>query len=466
MAEPVPLVTVREVRDFYGRRYRVGESPQQIMGRHRRWMLWLPWLAMAAVSVLQYGYGMLVPSLQRVHGWTLPEAMSVLAVWAVFQAGVAFPVVWLRERHAIAPSRIMLAGGLLCLAGLVGLAHAGGLVTAVLTYGVLGGTGAGLVYATCVTTVSKWYPESRGLRIGVVTGAFAYGCLPFVAVVGLGTSDGGGVGGGSLTGLLDVTGVVLAVVVVGAGVLFRDPPQDWWPAHLDPQAWAVDKTLNRSLPGNIPAARQYSTGEALHTGVLPVMYAILVSVTAVSLLGIAYLATFATDMGLGPAAVALCVGGLALVNGAGRSFASRASDRLGRRRTLTAVLTVEGLAQFGLVAAGETGHPAGLFACAVIAGLGGGAFYPLFGSLVLEYFGERRALQNYGVVYSAKLFGAVLGIGVASLLVTTYGYGTAFVAAGFLGLVSAALTGLLRKPGRPTVPLPPPSARRSTLVGS
>lgn len=448
---------VREVRDFYGRHYRVGESPEQLTGRSRAWMLWLPWGAMAAVSVLQYGYGALVPSLQQAYGWTLVEALWVLAVWAAFQAGVAVPAVWVRERRRVAPSRTMAAGGLLCLAGVVGLAHAGSLTGALLTYGVLGGTGAGLVYATCVTTVSRWWPEKRGVRIGAVTGAFAYGCVPFLVLVGLGVPD------GHLTALLDVTGVVVALVVVGTGLLFRDPPPSWWPAELDPQVWAVDRRLNRSLPGNVPARVQYTPGEALRTGVLPLMYAILVSVTAVSLLGVAALASLGADAGLGTGVVVLGVGALALVSGLGRTVASHASDRLGRRRTLRLVLTVEGLAQFGLVLAAVTGHAGWFVGAALLAGLGGGAFYPLVGSLVLEYFGERRALANYGVVYSAKAFGALLGIGLASLLITSAGYETAFAAAGCLALVSAASTGFLHRPGSPTLPAPR-SVPRSALV--
>ena len=58
-------VAVAEVRDLHGRSYRVGERPQDIMGRSRAWMLWLPWAAMAGISVLQYGYSVAATALQE-----------------------------------------------------------------------------------------------------------------------------------------------------------------------------------------------------------------------------------------------------------------------------------------------------------------------------------------------------------------------------------------------------------------
>jgi len=447
----------RELTDVYGRHYRVGESDRDLTGRSRAWMLWLPGVTMAAVSVLQYGYGVLAPTLADVHGWSLAQVMSVLAVWVVFQAGVAFPTARLRQRRAVAPRTVIVVGGVLCLAGLVTLAHAGSLAVAILGFSVLGGTGAGLVYATSVTTVSAWFPESRGARIGAVTGAFAYGAVPLVLLFALGLDA------GNSTLVLDLTGVAVGGLVVVCGFLFRDPPQDWWPSHIDPQQWAVDKQLNRSLPHNVPAVRQYSPSEAVRCRTLPVMYLILVSMAAVSLLGIAYLASFTLDNGFGPGVVALAVSALALVNGGGRTVAARASDRFGRRETLAAVLAVEGVAQFGLIASGEAGQAAWLVVFALLAGLGGGAFYPLVGSLVLDYFGERSMLVNYAVVYSAKALGGLVGIGAVAFVVSSWGYVPVFTAAGCVGLVSAGLTRLLHQPGHPTLPAPR-AARRSTVA--
>jgi hypothetical protein len=68
---------------------------------------------------------------------------------------------------------------------------------------------------------------------------------------------------------------------------------------------------------------------------------------------------------------------------------------------------------------------------------------------VREYFGEESALQNFGVLYSAKAVGAVVGVGLAA-----FGLVGAFAAAGILSLAGAVATGWLSQPGRPKSLLP------------
>src|SRR6476619_5028062 len=181
-------IAVAEVLDLHGRSYRVGERPQDIMGRPRAWMLWLPWTAMAGISVLQYGYSVAAIALQPMSGWSATAAFWVLALWVMFQAGAAALTAALRYHSAVAPSRAMLVGAVLCAAGPLTLAYSDTFALAVLGYSVLCGSGAGIVYATCASTVAKWYPEARGVRIGFVTGAFGYGAVPFIILFTAGLS--------------------------------------------------------------------------------------------------------------------------------------------------------------------------------------------------------------------------------------------------------------------------------------
>jgi MFS family permease len=448
MANNGDQVAVVEVRDLHGRSYRVGEHPRDIMGRSRRWMLWLAWAAMAAISVLQYGYGVAVIALEHGSGWSVTAAFGVLALWLVCQAGAAAATAMLRHRFALAPSRAMLVGALLCAAGPLTLARTDSLVLDVLGYSVLCGTGAGIVYATCAATVAKWYPEQRGSRIGFVTGAFGYGAVPFIVLF---TAV---LGPQNRWQIFTGVGVCVLFVVALCGVLFRDPPPGWWPPDIDPKLWAVDKRVNCSLASNVPAMRQYSPSEAVRTSAFVLMYLILVFAAAASLLAIVYIPSVAVSNGFAPGIGALALGLLAVVNGGGRTVSSRISDRFGRRQTLSAALLLAGCAQLGLVYSASIGQPAAFVAFAALSGLAGGAFYPLFASLVADYFGERDAVRNFGVVYSAKLFGAVIGVGVPALLVSSHGVMIAFLAAGLISMCAAVTTGLLHRPGLPTIHLP------------
>jgi MFS family permease len=448
MAHTADRVEVVEVRDLHGRSYRVGERPQDIMGHSRKWMLWLGWAAMAGISVLQYGYGVAVIALHATNGSSATDALWVLALWVIFQAGAAAPTAALNHRFALAPARAVLVGALLCAAGPLTLACIHSIALAMLGYSVLSGTGAGIVYATCASTVAKWYPEERAVRVGFVTGAFGYGAVPFIALFAAVLTP------GNRSEIFAGVGVCVLIVVAMCGLLLRDPPAGWWPPEIDPKLWAIDKRVNRSLRNNVPAVRQYSPSQAVRTPAFVLMYLILVFAAAASLLAIVYIPFVAMSHGFSLGIGASAVGLLAVVNGTGRSVAGRISDRFGRRQTLSAALLLEGCAQLALVYSASVGQPAAFMAFAALSGMAGGAFYPLFASLVADYFGERNAVRNFGVVYSAKLFGGIIGVGLPALVVASDGLTLLFAAAGLLSLCAAVMTRLLHRPGYPALHLP------------
>ena len=451
MSDSMTTPAVREIRDVYGRRYRVGEADRDLIGRSRRWMLVLPWAAMLAISLFQYGFAAAIPALARINGWSRGEAFAVLAVWVVCQATATLPASWLYRRLGDRLAGPMLAGAVLCLVALLTLGHTGNLALVLPGYSVLGGIGAGLVYLTCIGTVTEWFPERTAPRVGLVSSAFGYGGLPFVAVAAYALDA------GNRALVLDTTAVAVGVVVAAGGLLMRKPSIRWWPAHIDPQRWAVDRRLNRSIPNNAPAIRPHPPRAALRSGMLPLMFLVVVLTSAMALFDIAYLAGFAQSGPDRPVLVVASIGVLAAATGAGRAVTSSLSDRYGRRRILGLALALGGIAQFGLLGAAHAVATPAVAAFAVLAGAGAGAGYSLMVSMVRDWFGGDAALTNYGIVYSGKALGGLLGILLAlALLSSAPGVAVASSVAGCLGLLGAALTARMRQPGRPALPLPPP----------
>jgi hypothetical protein len=436
----------RDVCDFYGRRYRIGDPARDLIGHSRRWQAWSAWACMAAISPLQYAFGVAALGLQAAQSWSPLQTMWLFALFVACQAMVAVPVAWIHRGRLASPAQLTVVGGVLSAGALFTLAHADGFAAAILGYSLIGGVGAGLVYSTCITTAAKWFPDNRVATIGFVTGGFACGAVPSIALLTAFSSPQG------LTAVLDVVAFATLLIVTVSGLQLKDPPPQWWPADIDAQLWAVDRRLNPSLPHNIPAVRSYAPVEAMRTGALPLMWAIMALISAVSLFGIAFVASYAVAADLGVAVAGLAAGLLAAVNGLGRSLAGRLSDRFGRRRVLAIVLVVGGFTQFGLALAGQTGSPMAFAVCAMLAGVGGGAFYAILGNMVLEYFGENSLLHNQAILYSAKAVGGLVGVGGAAFLVTAVGYGSLFVAAGLIGLGTATMVRFLKQPGRPTLP--------------
>jgi len=432
----------RDLRDYYGRHYRVGERATDLTGHPRSWQAWVAWVALAAVSPLQYAFGITALGLQASPGWSPAATMWLFAVFVACQAGVALPVAFLHRGRIASPSQLVVTGGLLSTGGLLTLGNADSWLLALLGYSVVGGVGAGLVYATCISTAAKWFPDRRVSTIGFVTGGFACGAVPVVLALTLVTSRSG-------QGLvLDAAAALALVAVTLAGQLLSDPPSQWWPADIDAQLWAVDRHLNPSLPSNIPAMRSYAPREALRTGAMPLMWMILAMISGVSLLALAFVASFAVSAGLGLAVAGTSATLLAATSGLARSFAGRLSDRFGRAAALAAVLGLEGLALLGLTMFGDLSSALGYVVCAALAGVGGGAFYAILGTLVLEFFGENSVLQNQAIVYSAKAAGGVVGVGGAALVIAAAGYAPVFLVAGLVSLATAALVRFLKQPGR------------------
>jgi predicted MFS family arabinose efflux permease len=291
-----------------------------------------------------------------------------------------------------------------------------------------------------------------------VCSGFAYGAVPFIFIFSYALHP------NTYVWVLDGVGLFMLLVVALCGARLQDPPKNWWPAEIDPLQWATSKSGAESLRKNPPAVRQYAPLEAVKTGMLPLMWLSLGLTAGVSLFGISYMVPFAKDLGFGPLIAASSAGVLSIVNGTGRAVTGFVSDRIGRKRTLLIVLLVEALALVGLLYTGEAGNEIAFLVCAVLVGFGGGAFYPMFAALTTDYFGENNNASNYGLVYSSKLLGSVVGIGVGGSVISALDYTGGYWIAAACALLSAGIAAFLRQPGRPRTAAEPSVATRTRLA--
>ncbi|MBB5436059.1 MFS transporter [Nocardiopsis composta] len=432
-----------ECRDWSGRRYVVGPSARALTGRNRSHLLGRAALALAAVGVLQFGYGAAVPVLIAAHGWSPAAALLPFAVWALVQAGSAAPVARLRERGALPPALAVPLGSALAAAGLAVLPAAADPLWAVLGYGLLGGAGAGLVYHSCVHLAAAWFPERPALHTAFTGAAFALGSVPLVAATGLGPPP----------EALAPAALVLAALVgtVGAASGFRlaEPPPHWWPPETDPRGWALRP---RGAP---PASRDHSPAEAWRSGALPRLHLVVAASGAAALFDAAVLPLLLTRSGFPPGAVAAVAAALVAGSGLGRIAAGRWAERGERRAVLAAALACGAVAHAGLAGAVASGSVPALVCFAAAAGIGGGSCYPLTRELAVDFFGVRDSARIQGLVYSAKGLGGLLGVGGAAVLLVLVPAGWALAAAGAAAGAAAIAAIRLRRPvPARTLPLP------------
>lgn len=317
----------------------------------------------------------------------------------------------------------MYTGSVMCAAGFLALSHLSNVLLAIVGFGVIGGIGSGLVYATCINMVGKWFPERRGARTGFVNGGFAYGSLPFIFIFNYAFDT------ANYHRVLDLIGCYVMIVVLSAAFFFKDPPKNWWPADIDPLTYGGSAKGAASLSKNPPAVKQFTPKEAIRTGMLPLMWIALVMTAGVSIFGISFQVDYAKEIGFGPLVAASSMGVMAVINGVGRGVVGWLSDTYGRKQTLVFVILVLGLAQFGVIWAGDIHSEALFLIFAFLSGFGGGAFYPMFAALTPDYFGENYNATNYGLVYSGKLISGLFGGGLGSMVVAAWGYDGAYALA-------------------------------------
>jgi OFA family oxalate/formate antiporter-like MFS transporter len=192
------------------------------------------------------------------------------------------------------------------------------------------------------------------------------------------------------------------------------------------------------------AERAWTWRETVRTWQFWLLYVVFIVVNGVGLMVIGKVVSFATELSL-PAVVVTAIASLVALTDAGGVLVGGAlSDRLGRSRTVAVSLVLSGVALAGAVAAGLAGFAAG-FAILIAAT----TFFrspPLsvFPSIVADYYGRAYSSENYAVLYTAKLFGGILGGSVASGLVVSISWTATFaLGAGLIALAGAAL-GFLR----------------------
>ncbi len=385
----------------------------------RRWpYLAAAFVAMAVVSPYEYAWSSISPLISNARGWTPAHLGAIFSLFVVFQSGASFPTGVLRDRYG--PRALTVVGGVLAGLGLVALS-AGPLVLAVFGFGVVGSFGVGMVYSNCINVGSKWFPDKRGLAAGLIAGAFSWGSIPFVIWIRTTADE------GTYPSILVAMAAIVTAIIVGSGLVMRDPRPGWKP------------TIPAAAAGRMkarPSSRQFAVREALRTWQFWVTYVAFVLISGAGLMTIAKIVGFASATGHAALVGTTAAVGLAVTNGFGRPVLGKLADRLGYEITMTGSFTLCGLFLLVMIA----GESPFVFVFAALAALFfWGPLFSLFPAISGYYYGADHAAAIYGVLYSAKMVGGLWGGWASAVILERYGYETAFV----IGAVMAVVSGLL-----------------------
>jgi OFA family oxalate/formate antiporter-like MFS transporter len=375
-----------------------------------------------------YGWSVFVAPLEARFGWKRAETSMVFTI-AVVVFALSFVVAG-RIQDRIGPTFCSLAGGILVSLGFFLCAYTTSLAWLFVCFGIIGGLGNGFGYATPIPVMAKWFPEKRGLAVGLAVGGYGAGSAIFGPLAQLKLIPAYG-----LPATFQILGVTFLVMTMIGAALLKNPPPGY---QVAPGAGSTGK--------NAPASRDFSPGEMLRTPAFYLMWVGYALGCSAGLMVISQLVPFARSAGIAAAALTtltLVVG--ALGNASGRILSGWMSDKLGRINVLRTMIGISMLAMPALYASGSS--VAALYASVFVVYWCYGAQLSVNGAAAADFWGTRNAGMNYGILFTAWGVAGIIGPRIGGVLFDRYhNYQAAFFAAAALAAIALVCELFARKP--------------------
>lgn len=114
-------------------------------------------------------------------------------------------------------------------------------------FGVVGGVGNGFGYATPIPVMAKWFPDKRGLAVGLAVGGYGAGSAIFGPLAQLKLIPAYG-----LPATFQILAAIFFVITAAGALLLRNPPagyqpDGWSPAAVSSAALSIDFTPSEVL---------------------------------------------------------------------------------------------------------------------------------------------------------------------------------------------------------------------------
>ena len=416
------------------------EIPQSHISR---WWRVVGGLSMNLALGSLYAWSVFVAPLEKEFGWKRADTSNVYTI-----AVVVFALTFIlagRLQDKFGPFWVSLTGGVLVSLGFFLSSFTHSLTYLFICFGVIGGLGNGFGYATPIPVMAKWFPDKRGLAVGLAVGGYGGGSAIFGPLANLKLIPAYGVHTTFM-----ILGVIFLIMTVFGALLLRNPPAGYKPAGWTPP------------PASKAAATTYdfSPGEVLRTPAFYFMWIAYALGASAGQMVISQLVPFAKSMAIPSAALqtmTLVVG--AVGNASGRILSGWMSDALGRLNVLRLMIGISMVAMPLLYMTG--GNVAALYVVVFVVYWCYGTQLSVNGSATADFWGTKNAGLNYGMLFTAWGVAGIIGPKIGGQLFDKYkNYEMAFYAAAVLAAV-ALLSALAAR--RPQIPEAARGASKATV---
>ncbi|MHC1685786.1 MAG: OFA family MFS transporter [Clostridiaceae bacterium] len=297
------------------------------------------------------------------------------------------------------PRTIIFVGSALVTLGWILSAFAPNIYVLTITYGCIIGAGVGIAYGAPMSVAAKWFPEKKGLVVGIVLVGFGLSPLVTAPLV---------------RSLLGVYGVIQTFKILGIvfGIII--------PVLACALKYPEDNKDSKLVSDTSNDINEINTKEMVKSKGFKGLYINFIIGTMIGLTIIGVTGNVGNELiKLSPTTVALLMSVFAIFNGLGRPTFGWLTDKISSQK---AMLLSYGLMFFSalLMIVAREGN-IGLFVIAFsIFWFNLGGWLAIAPTSTMAMYGTKYYSQNYGVVFTAYGIGAITGVLTSGLLVDIF----------------------------------------------
>lgn len=377
-----------------------------------RWFIALMGTLLQLVLGTIYAWSFFQKPVSDAYGWSNVQTMWIFSLAILFLGlsaavgGVILPKYGARKLAFI--GTLLYGAGYLISAYAM---HINSLFLFYIGFGVIGGIGLGLGYVTPVATVSKWFPDKKGLITGMVVMGFGLGALlmsKIIAPLLMRMTN------GDMVYVFFYSAIILIVIGTPAALSMKNPPAGFVPeGYFPPLKSAATQSHEDSL----------TVKESLLSMKFLGMWLIFFLNISAGILFIGLQSPMIQDLfrikDPTMSTEALAVAGATLIaisslfNGAGRFLWGAISDKIGRIQVFRLILGSQILVFILMM---YTSNPwfFGILVCYVLLCYGGG--FGAMPSYILDVFHAKLMPIIYGAILTAWSIGGIVGPQVAAFI--------------------------------------------------
>ncbi len=390
-----------------------------------RWLFVVIGLVMNVCLGAVYAYSIFLGPVKKAFNVSASMANLPFMVFLSFFAILMFFGGRIMEK--LGPRKLIITGSIIVGLGWMLSSFAPNIWILTLTYGVIAGSGVGLVYGCPVATAARWFPDKKGLAVGLMLAGFGGSALItgkiaslMIPAVGLPTT-------------FLYFGIVFGIVLVILGLPFRFPVAGWKPAGWTPAAGSV-------------AATDFMPSDMIKTPTYWGLFFCFMIGSIAGLMAIGISKPVGSEIiKISGETAATLVGVFACFNAIGRPLFGFITDKLTARYATMINLAIILLVSILMIKAGE--GDTNLYVISFVGfWLCLGGWLAIAPAATATFFGMKNYARNYGVVFFAYGLGAIIGGIISGQAKDVFGtYTVAFYPTAVLAVVGLVLAFVLLK---------------------